>query len=141
MPDCPKSCDKEKLSIPLEAHHNAQSIKIFLSFPPKHIQSCNFWIFWAILLKLHISTSEMDSFLPPYGLSNSDEDKLQFIPFWGGPKPGCTVLHICSDVDPSRSPCLKTIDRKSFDRGNFLVLHPVLLKIAYFKSANLTAFY
>ena len=41
------------------------------------------------------------------------------------------------DVDPSRSPCLKTIDRKRFERGNFLVLHPVLLKIAYFKSANL----
>ena len=26
----PKSCDKEKLSIPLEAHHNAQSSKYFL---------------------------------------------------------------------------------------------------------------
>ena len=49
---------------------------------------------------------------------------------------GKTVLHIGSDVDPSRSPFLKTIDRKSFERGNFLVLHPGLLKIAYFKSAN-----
>ena len=28
------------------------------------------------------------------------------------------------------------IDRKSFERGNFLVLRPVLLKIAYFSSAN-----
>ena len=46
------------------------------------------------------------------------------------------VLHICSDVDPSSSPCLKTIDRKSFERGNFLVLHPVLPYISYFKSAN-----
>ena len=29
-----------------------------------------------------------------------------------------------------------TIDRKSFEHGNFLVLHPVLLKIAYFDSGN-----
>ena len=41
------------------------------------------------------------------------------------------------NVDPSRrSPCFKAIDSKSFERGNFLVSHPVLLKIAYFKSAN-----
>ena len=31
---------------------------------------------------------------------------------------------------------LKAIDRKSFDRGNFLVLRPALLKIAYFNSGN-----
>ena len=49
---------------------------------------------------------------------------------------GKTVLHIFSDVVPSRRPCLKTMDRKSFERSNFSVLHPVLLKIAYFKSAN-----
>ena len=40
------------------------------------------------------------------------------------------------NVDPSRSPCLRAIDRKSFERGNFLVLRPVLLKNAYFNSAN-----
>ena len=40
------------------------------------------------------------------------------------------------NVDPSRGPCLKAIDRKSFKCGNFLVLHPALLKIAYFKSGN-----
>ena len=40
------------------------------------------------------------------------------------------------NVDPSRSPCLKTIDRTRFQGGNFLVLRPVLLKIAYFNSAN-----
>ena len=39
-------------------------------------------------------------------------------------------------VDPSRSPCLKTVDWKPFERRNFLVLHPVLLKNAYFSSAN-----
>ena len=32
----------------------------------------------------------MDSFLTPYGLSNSGQEKLQFTPFWGGPKPGCS---------------------------------------------------
>ena len=32
----PKSCDKEKLSIPLEVHHKAQSSEIFLSFPAKN---------------------------------------------------------------------------------------------------------
>ena len=31
---------------------------------------------------------------------------------------------------------LKAIDRKSFERGNFLVLHPALLKIAHFNSGN-----
>ena len=40
------------------------------------------------------------------------------------------------NVDPSRSPCLKAIDRKSFERSNFLVLRPALLKTAYFNSAN-----
>ena len=29
----------------------------------------------------------MESFLTPYRLSNSGQEKLQFIPFWGGPKP------------------------------------------------------
>ena len=32
----------------------------------------------------------MDSFLTPYGLSNSGQEKLQFTPFWGGPKPVCS---------------------------------------------------
>ena len=29
----------------------------------------------------------MESLLTPYGLSNSGQEKLQFTPFWGGPKP------------------------------------------------------
>ena len=40
------------------------------------------------------------------------------------------------EPDLSRSPCLKTVDRKSFDRCKFSVLRPVLLKIAYFNSGN-----
>ena len=54
----------------------------------------------------------MESFLTPYGLSNSGEDKLQFTPFWVGPKPGC-----------SDSLCTGTIESH-----NFFVLGPVLVK-------------
>ena len=46
------------------------------------------------------------------------------------------ALYWSEIVDPSRSPCLKTVNRKSFERRNFLVFRPVLLKIAYFNSAN-----
>ena len=49
---------------------------------------------------------------------------------------GLVELNWNRNVDPSRSPCLKTVDRKSFERRKFLVLRPVLLKIAYFSSAN-----
>ena len=40
------------------------------------------------------------------------------------------------NVDLSRSPFLKAIDRKSFERGNVLVLRPALLEIAYLNSGN-----
>ena len=46
------------------------------------------------------------------------------------------ALYCSKIVDTSRSPCLKTIQRKSFERGNFLFLRPVVLKIAYFNLAN-----
>ena len=42
------------LSIPLEAHHKAKSSKTFLIFLAKNLNSCNFFNFWPILLKLHI---------------------------------------------------------------------------------------
>ena len=133
-------------------------------------------MFWAILLKLHILASEMESFLTPYGLSNSGQENLQFTPFWVGPKLVCSdglraatieshnffclrsyhgeISHSNSpnrelsngarvmelywnrNVDLSRSPCLKAIDRKSFESGNFLVFHSELLNIAYFKLSN-----
>ena len=54
----------------------------------------------------------MDSFLTPYGLSNSGQEKLQFTPFWGGPKPGCS-----DDL------CTGTIESH-----NFFVLGPILVK-------------
>ena len=54
----------------------------------------------------------MDSFVTPYGLSNSGEEKLQFTPFGGGPKPGC-----------SDSLCTGTIVSR-----NFFVLGPIMVK-------------
>ena len=54
----------------------------------------------------------MESFLTPYGLSNSGEEKLQFTPFWGGPKPGC-----------SDGLCTGTIESH-----NLFVLGPILVK-------------
>ena len=68
-----------------------------------------------ILLKLNILTRLIDSFPMVHGS-------------WS-----CIEIEM---LIPSRSPCLKAIDRKSFERGNFLFLHPVLLKIAYFNSGN-----
>ena len=46
------------------------------------------------------------------------------------------ALYWSKIVDPSRRPCLRTVQRKSSERRNFLVLHPVLLKIAYFNSSD-----
>ena len=44
----------EKLSIPLEAHHKAQSNEVLRSFQAKKLKELQFFIFWPILLKLHI---------------------------------------------------------------------------------------
>ena len=54
----------------------------------------------------------MDSFLTPYGLSNSGKENLQFTPFGGGPKPGCSD-GLCTGTIRSR---------------NFFVLGPILVK-------------
>ena len=53
----------------------------------------------------------METFLTPYGL-NSAEEKLQFTPFWGGPKPGCS--------DGLRA--------GTNESHNFFVLGPILVK-------------
>ena len=44
LPYCPKSCDKEKLSIPVELYLNAQSSQIFLSFRPKIERAVIFYL-------------------------------------------------------------------------------------------------
>ena len=54
----------------------------------------------------------MDSFQTPYGLSNSGKEKLQFTPFWDGPKPSCS--------DSVRAGII--------ENHNFLVLGPTLVK-------------
>ena len=54
----------------------------------------------------------MDSFLTPYGLSNSGQEKLQFTPFWGGSKPGCS----------------DGLGARIIESHNFFVLGPILVK-------------
>ena len=54
----------------------------------------------------------MESFLTLYGLPNSGEEQLQFIPFLGGPK------RVCSD-------CLRA---GTIERHNIFVLGPILVK-------------
>ena len=54
----------------------------------------------------------MESFLTSYGLSNSGKEKLQFTPFWGGPKP------VCSDG----------LRDGNIESHNFFVLDPILVK-------------
>ena len=82
---------------------------------------------------MHISNQLIDSFPLTYSPKSCNKENLS-IPLEPHHKAqwnplGKTILYICSHVDPSRSPCLKTIDRKSFERGSFLVLHPVRLKL------------
>ena len=47
-----------------------------------------------------------------YGLSNSSEEKLQFTPFWGGPKPGWS----------------DSVHAGYIESHNFFVLGPILVK-------------
>ena len=54
----------------------------------------------------------MASFRTPYGLSNSGQEKWQFTPFWGGPKP------VCSDG----------LRAGTIESHNFFVLGPILVK-------------
>ena len=55
------SCGKEKLSIPLEAHHKAQSSEIFLNFQAKKVKELYFLFFgqscWNCRFKLQRSTA------------------------------------------------------------------------------------
>ena len=70
------------------------------------------FLFWAILLKIHISASEIYSFLTLYGFSNSGQGKLQFTLISGGLKP------VCSDgLRPG-----------TIESHNFFVLGPILVK-------------
>ena len=48
-----------------------------------------------------------------YGLSNSGEQKLQFTPLWGGPKPGWS----------------DSVGARIIESHNFFVLRPILVKL------------
>ena len=65
------------------------------------------------MLKLHIYASEIESFPTPDGLSNRAEEKLQFTPFWGGPKLGCS----------------DSLWTRTIESHNFFVLRPILVKL------------
>ena len=54
----------------------------------------------------------MESFLTPYGLSNSSQEKLQFTPFWSGPKPVSSG----------------GLRAGTIESHNFFVLGPILVK-------------
>ena len=54
----------------------------------------------------------MESFLTPYGLWNSGKEKLEFTPFWFGPK------LVCSD----------SLRAGTIESHNFFVLGPILVK-------------
>ena len=54
----------------------------------------------------------MDSLLTPYGLWNSGQEKLQFTPFWVGPKP------VCSDG----------LRAGTIESHNFFVFGPIMVK-------------
>ena len=65
----------------------------------------------------------MESFRTPYGLPNSVEEKLQFTPFWSGPKPGCS--------DGLRTGTVVS--------HNFFVLCPILVKF-YIRTCLIESF-
>ena len=93
-----------------------------LQWPCTLVAKCHFCTFESsyssvlcrILVKLHILTRLIGSFSP--------RELME--------------LYRNRNVDPCRSPCLKIVNGKRFERRNFSVLPPVLLKNAYFSSAN-----
>ena len=87
------------------------------------IVQCHFLHFWMLLF---------------FGLTSYPCEIAYFNSPNGELLNGVRVMALCWSkiVDPFRSPCLETVQRKSFEDGKFLVLRSVLLKIAYFNSAN-----
>ena len=50
----------------------------------------------------------MESFLMPYSLSNSGKEKLQFTPFWVGPKPVCSDGLRAGTIESHNFFCLRS---------------------------------
>ena len=105
----PKSCDEEKLSIPLEPQHKAQSSEIFLSFPQKIKGAVVFLSFgqscWNCILKRPRSRAYKCCMACRIPAKKSCSSHL----FWGGPKQGCFRVRI-------------------IESHNFFVLGPILVK-------------
>ena len=93
-----------------------------IQWPCRLVLQCHFLHFWTLLF------FSLTSY--PGEIAYLNSPNRQF-------SNGARFMELDWDrnVDSSTSPCLKAIDRKSFERGNFLVLRLALLKIAYFNSA------
>ena len=50
----------------------------------------------------------MDSFVTPHDLSNSGQERLQFTPFGGGPKPGCSDSVRAGIIESNNFVCLRS---------------------------------
>ena len=48
----------------------------------------------------------------PHGLSNSGQEKLQFTPFWGGPKPVCSEGLRAGTIESHNFFCLRSYPGK-----------------------------
>ena len=108
----PKSCDKEKLSIPLEAHHKAQSSEIFLSFQQKKLKELK--IFY--LLTNHAETAYLSvrngKLCNAVRLVEFRPRKVAVHTFWGW----------------SQARMLRRPSRRTIESHNFFVLAPILVK-------------
>ena len=109
--------------------NSASHVYLYLSQPVRHTvtmhtrRAMSFFHFRMFLF------FGLTSYPAKIGYFNSPNGELSY---------GVRVLALywSKIVDPSRSPCLRTVQRKSLERGNFLVLRPVLLKNAHFNAAN-----
>ena len=104
------SCDKEELSIRLEARQKVQSSENFL-FSGKKLRGVFLYVLANHAQTVHWSIQDRE-LSNDVGLSNSGKEKLMFTPFWGGPKPGC--------ADSVRAGIIKS--------QNFFVSGPILVK-------------
>ena len=107
------------LSKPVRTYLNLSTIQ----WPCTLVAQCHFLHFWMLLF------FGLASYPAEIAYFNSPNRELS-----NGVR--VMALYWSKIVDPSRSPCLQTIHRKSSERHNILVLRPVLLEIAYFNSDN-----
>ena len=83
------SSGKEKLPTRLEAHHKAQWSEIFLSFQEKLKTAVIFYLFANDVETAYLSFRDRE-LSKDVRLVELRRIKLQFTPFWGGPKLGCS---------------------------------------------------